>query len=327
MGAAFKAQPDVELVALSDTIETLRTKGQETFGVPLAYSDHITMLDDVRPDAIVVCGCNAMKADITEAAAKRGIHVCLDKPMSANLAQADRIMAAARASGIVVMVAYHPFFSESYRAVKAWVDGGLIGQVFLAKTSVGHAGPIEIGLSPYFSDWLLDAKRNGGGALIDEACYAISMFTDLFGRVAEVSCYTAQQGWRKYLPPDVEDNSVTILRFENGMLGAIDSKWGQIGRLPYMRSFHGTDGTILMGWEDAQLYSRVKHEGDKPDWQIFTWPRAPRNHEEAAHFVRLVREGKQATGAPGLELSRHVQEVIEAAYISAREGRSVKLPL
>ena len=327
MGSAFKAQPEVELVALSDVHEELRTKGQASFDIPVAYSDHLAMLDEIKPDAIVVCGDNAMKAGITEAAAERGIHVCLDKPMSANLAQADRILSAAKASGITVMVAYHPFFSPSYRSIRGWIDEGLIGQPFLAKASIGHGGPIEIGLSSFFSEWLLDARRNGGGAFVDEACYAISMFTDFFGRVAEISCYTTQQGWRKYLPADVEDNAVAILRFENGMLGMIDAKWGQVGRVPYGRSVHGTEGTIQMGFTDAQLYSRVKFPGSEPDWQNFDWPRGPRNHEEAAYFVNLLVQGTQATGAASLQWARHTQEVIEAAYISAREGRAIKLPL
>jgi len=82
-----------------------------------------------------------------------------------------------------------------------------------------------------------------------------------------------------------------------------------------------------MGFTDAQLYSRVKFEGDEPEWQTYDWPRAPRNHEEAAYFVNLLKQGAQATGAASLEWARHTQEVIEAAYISAREGRSIKLPL
>ncbi|MGI6374885.1 MAG: Gfo/Idh/MocA family protein [Anaerolineae bacterium] len=327
MGSAFKMQPEVELVALSDVHEELRDKGKSTFEIPLAYSDHLAMLDEVKPDAIVVCGDNAMKAGITEAAAERGIHVCLDKPMSANLAQADRIVSAVASSGILAMVAYHPYFGDSYQAIKGWVNEGRIGQPYLAKASIGHGGPIEIGLSSYFCEWLIDAERNGGGSFVDEACYAISMFTDFFGRVAEISCYTTQQGWRKYLPADVEDNAVAILRFENGMLGVIDAKWGQVGRVPYGRSVHGTEGTILMGFDDAQMFSRVKYSGDEPAWETFTWPRGPRNFQEAAYFVTMLKEKKQADGAASLAWSRHTQEVIEAAYISAREGRSIKLPL
>lgn len=327
MGAALKAQPGVDLVALSDVHEPLREKGKEELDITEAYGDHVQMLDRAKPDAILVCGDNAMKPGIVEEATKRGIHVYLDKPMAATLAGADRIVAAARAAGVVVMTAYHPAFSDSYNTIKGWIDDGRIGQVYLGNISIGHAGPIEIGLSEYFSEWLIDAKRNGGGSFIDEACYAVSMFTDFMGPVSEISCYTTQQGWRDYLPPDVEDNAVAILRFEQGMLGVIDAKWGQIGRTPYSRSFHGTEGTILMGWDDCQIYSRVEYAGDEPDWETVSWPRGPRNMSEAAYFVECVRKGRQPEGASSLEAARHTQEVIEAAYISAREGRSVKLPL
>jgi len=327
MGNAFKLQPEVDLVALSDVHQELRDKGQAEFGIPAAYSDHLGMMDEVKPDAIVVCGDNAMKADVTEAAAERGIHVCLDKPMSANLEQANRIVAAVDASGILAMVAYHPFFTDSYQSIKGWIDEGRIGQPYLAKASIGHGGPIEIGLSSYFCEWLIDAKRNGGGSFVDEACYAISMFTDWFGRVAEVSCYTTQQGWRDYLPADVEDNAVAILRFENNMLGMIDAKWGQVGRVQYGRSVHGTEGTVMIGYEDAQVFSRVKHSGSEPSWETVTWPRGVRNLQEAAYFVRMLEHKQTASGAASLEWSRHTQEVIEAAYISAREGCSIKLPL
>src|SRR5207249_9158095 len=52
---------------------------------------------------------------------------------------------------------------------------------------------------------------------------------------------------RDYLPSDVEDNSVAILRFASGALGVIDAKWGQVGPAPVRTSFHGTRGTLTNG--------------------------------------------------------------------------------
>ena len=77
-----------------------------------------------------------------------------------------------------------------------------------------------------------DKQRNGGGTFIDEACYLVDAFVDYLGPITEVSAFTTQMGHRDYLPPDVEDNSVAILRFANGALGVIDAKWGQIGPPP-----------------------------------------------------------------------------------------------
>src|SRR5205814_3480854 len=84
---------------------------------------------------------------------------------------------------------------------------------------------------------------------------------DTLGDVAEVSAFTSQMGHREYLPPDVEDNSVAILRFANGALGVVDSKWGQVGPAPIRASYHGDQGTLIVrdqaGPSSIELYSTV----------------------------------------------------------------------
>src|ERR1044071_6253953 len=73
-------------------------------------------------------------------------------------------------------------------------------------------------------------------------------------------------GHRGYLPPDVEDNSVAILRFANGALGVIDAKWGQIGPAPVRTSYHGVQGTITNGANGTELYSTTGPTGPE-DWE------------------------------------------------------------
>jgi predicted dehydrogenase len=137
--------------------------------------------------ALLVCGDNAGKADIAEAAARRGLHVYQDKPMAATLAQADRILRAAESSGITLMVAYHSAFSPTYDRVKQLIGAGPGthevggGSVYLARGVTGHAGPAEVGCSKYFCEWLFDPQRNGGGTFIDEACYLVDAFVDYLG--------------------------------------------------------------------------------------------------------------------------------------------------
>ncbi|MER3405399.1 MAG: hypothetical protein C4289_09800 [Chloroflexota bacterium] len=91
------------------------------------------MLDREELDAILVCCDNAAKADIAEAAARRGVHVYQDKPMAATLAQADRILRAVESSGITLMVAYHSAFNPVYDQVKQLLGAGAIGKVYLAR--------------------------------------------------------------------------------------------------------------------------------------------------------------------------------------------------
>src|SRR5207249_4291939 len=248
-------------------------RATQQWGLQRAYEDHAAMLEREELDALLVCGDNAGKAEIAEAAARRGIHVYQDKPMAATLAQADRILRAVESSGITLMVAYHSAFSPTYDRVKQLLGAGAIGSLYLARGVTGHAGPAEIGCSRYFCEWLFDKERNGGGTFIDEACYLVDGFVDYLGAVTEVSAFTAQMGHRDYLPADVEDNSVAILRFANGALGVIDAKWGQVGPAPVRTSFHGTRGTLTNGPNGTELYSTVS-PAVPADWEPMEAPPA-----------------------------------------------------
>jgi predicted dehydrogenase len=329
MGDAFAELARVEMVSAADPNEALRNRARSQWSLSNVYDDYRRMLEAERLDAIVVCSDNVTKVDVVEAAAAYGVHVCLDKPMSATLAQADRIIEIAEGAGITVMVAYHPYFTDRYRKAREWIRTGMIGQPFLARGMIGHAGPREVGLSPYFIEWLIDRERAGGGAFNDEAGYLIATFTDYFGPITEICAFMEHMSWRDYLPDDMEDNSVAIVRFANGALGVIDSKWGQIGRMPFNQSFHGSEGTILSGFDSMRVYSKkAVASPDLEGWiELPPVRRGSRAGDQAVHFLRAITEGMPPEGSVSLAGARHVQEVLEAAYISAKEGRVVKLPL
>lgn len=329
MARNLGALPTVELISGADPHEELRQEVKERFDLNTVYQDYRDMFEQEDVDAVLVCGDNASKGDIVEEAAKRRIHVYQDKPMAATLAQADRIVDAAEESGIKVMIAYHNYFRNSYSKIKDWLKDGKIGEVYLARATIGHAGPIEFGCSKYFCEWLFDKERNGGGTFIDEACYSVSALLDYLGPIEEVSSFMNQMGWRDYLPPDVEDNSVTILRFKNGVLGALDSKWGQIGPMPFRSSYHGGEGTIVVGRDELSLYSRTAMSSDIQGWVEIPVDREsrPDTGSEPEYFVNCLLEDKPIEGAVSPQGARATQEVIEAAYRSAETGEAVELPL
>ena len=361
MGDGLAALPEVELVAGAEPYAELRERATQQWGLQRTYADFDKMLAEENLDAILVCGDNASKADIAEAAARRKVHVYQDKPMAATLAQADRALRAAQESGITLMVAYHSAFNPAYDQVKGLIQGGAVGNLYLARGVTGHGGPVEYGCSKYFCEWLFDKQRNGGGTFIDEACYLVDGFVDYLGAITEVSAFTApivagvgngeSKRHRDYLPDDVEDNSVAILRFANGALGVIDAKWGQVGPAPVRTSFHGTRGTLTNGPNGTELYStaapHVPHDWEPIDVpagrgpggghataELKAW-RAPsgrdggagRGGREQRYFVDCLREGRPIEGASSPQVARDVQEVIEAVYQSAESGRAVQLPL
>jgi predicted dehydrogenase len=330
MGGNLAALSKVELVAGAEPNKDRAEEVCGRFGLNRVYDDYLKLFQAEELDAVLVCCDNATKADIVELAAKHQVHVYQDKPMSATLAQADRIVAAAEASGIKVMVAYHPVFFAAYGIVKEWLQEGAIGNLYLARAIIGHAGPKEVNCSNYFCEWLFNRQKNGGGTFVDEGCYSVSTMLDYVGPVSEICSFMSQIGYRDYLPPDVEDNSVIILRFANGALGLIDSKWGQIGPMPFGSSFHGTEGTILTGYDTGiRLFSRKVLPDPLQGWLELPFKREPRPGmgTEAEYFVNCVLENKPIEGPVSPREARATQEVIEAVYRSAETGRAVKLPL
>ena len=349
MGDGLAALPEVEMVAGADSYAELRERATKQWGLQRTYEDYTTLLEREEIDAILVCGDNASKAEIAEAAAQSGVHVYQDKPMAATLAQADRILRAVESSGITLMVAYHSAFDPLYEPIKRLLVQGAIGRLYLARGVTGHGGPIEFGCSRYFYEWLFDQERNGGGTFVDEACYLVDNFLDYFGPITEVSAFTAQIGHRDYLPADVEDNAVAIVRFANGALGTIDSKWGQVGPAPVRTSYHGTHGTVIRGPRMTELYSTADSALPN-DWDpidLSTLPvqgplstnlrgwRAPmserRSHgsggSEQRYFVDCLLNQHPIEGPTSPRVARDTQEVIEAVYRSAKLNQTIQLPL
>jgi predicted dehydrogenase len=349
MGDGLAALSEVELVAGAEPYTELRERATHQWRLQRTYADYESMLEREELDAILVCTDNASKADVAEAAAARRIHVYQDKPMAATLAQADRIIRAVETSGITLMVAYHSAFNPLYDQVKSLLGAGAIGNVYLARGVTGHGGPVEFGCSKYFCEWLFDRQRNGGGTFVDEACYLIDGFLDYLGSVTEVSAFTAQIGYRDYLPANVEDNAVAILRFASGALGVVDSKWGQVGPAPVRTSYHGSRGTLINGPAGSELYSTAE-PASPAGWELLDLTgrpghgRTPANLRgwrapagpipgsgsggaEQRYFVDCLLNGRPIEGAASPRVARDAQEVIEAAYRSADSGQSIRLPI
>src|SRR4029453_205374 len=81
MGDGLAALPEVELVAGAEPYRELRDRATQQWNLQRTYEDFHTLLDREELDAILVCGDNASKADVAEAAAQRKVHLYQDKPM------------------------------------------------------------------------------------------------------------------------------------------------------------------------------------------------------------------------------------------------------
>jgi len=134
---------------------------------------------------------------------------------------------------------------------------------------------------------------------------------------------------------DCEDNTVTIVEFENGVTAVAEDSWARHGGMDDHIEVYGTEGVSyasLFQGNSAQTYSlngydyAAEKAGSTKGWTFTVFEEAFNQGypHELQHFVDCVRNDKEplVTGEDG----RAVLEMIYAAYASARSGQKVTLP-
>ena len=318
----FAKLPGVTLVGAADPNRPLREKIRKEFGVEKTFADAEELFDRVPADAVLVCSSNAGGVPIVEAAAKRGLHCMVEKPMAHTAAGAKRMADAARKHGTRLMINWPIAWWPSFAGALERVENGEIGHVFHARIHMAHQGPKEAGCTPYFYGWLYDAKQNGAGALVDYCCYGAAVMATLFGRPKQV-LGTAGTLAKKKFP--VDDNALVVGLWPNRTALA-QASWTQNPDYHEM-TFLGTDGTLETS-RGKLIKTRTKPE-DYSHWgaermnaKSLPLPRFGRGRRNGPdHFVHCLRTGAPFLKLCSAEVGLLAQEILEAGLKSDRSGR------
>ncbi len=312
--------PNAEVVAAADPNEPLRAKIKETHGVESLYESWEEMIDKEDLDIVQAASENSTAADIVEAAAARGLHVVSEKPMSARLSQADRMLAAAQDAGIVLMINWPSQWSPAFQTMTRLIEEGAIGELFYYKYRSAHNGPKEIGCSEYFWKWLYDEAKNGAGALMDYCCYSAAMNAYFLG--LPKSCVGIRSVLVKDYPiPD--DNAMILMKYEHAF-GVAEACWTQKVKTEDPNPIaYGTEGMI--GIKGGKVVIRTPDEPEERAIEPDEIPDGRRSGPE--HFIHCIETGEEVMGHANAVVSRNAQEILEAGLISADTGQEVKIPV
>ncbi len=291
------------------------------------FTDYRELLADPEIEAVAINAPNSLHCEMTVAAAAAGKHVLCEKPLCVTLAEADRMIAACREAGVVLMYAEELLFTPKYVKAKEMADHGAFGKVHLIKQSEKHFGP--------HSDWFWDVERSGGGALFDLGCHGIAFAHWFLGRPRIQSVLSHLGTYVHGAKTLCDDEAVTIVTFEGGAFAVIENSWAKRGGMDDRIEVYGEGGltlaNLLMGnalttYSEYGVGYAVEKAPTSTGWlyPVFeeTW-----NYgfpQEMQHFARCVRglATCQSTGEDG----RAVLEAVYAAYASAGLGRRVDLP-
>jgi len=310
--------PNAELVAAADPNEPLRTKMKKERGVKALYADWREMIEKEALDIVQLTVENSAGADVLEAVAPKGIHVVCEKPMSATLAQADRMLKAAEDAGTTLLINWPIAWYPAVRTAHRLASEGAIGQVFQARVRMAHCGPKELGCSEYFYGWLYDAEKNGAGALMDYCCYGAAFCRSLLGMPKAV------QGVAACLVKEdfpVDDNASIFMIYDKDF-AITEASWTQVPSYHDMEIL-GSEGTLIT--DAGKLWIATKDRKEKAPADLDDLPEGEHNGPE--YLVHCLETGKAPEGMCNARNCRDAQEILEAGLISAREGRRIDLPI
>lgn len=205
--------PDVELVAIADVNLGAARELASILHVPRVEQDYTALLDDPTIDAIAIASWTETHVPIIEQAAARGKHLFCEKPISLDLAQTDHALAAVERAGIKLQIGFNRRFDADFARVRELIAAGRIGTPNLVHITSRDPAPPS-----------MEYVRVSGGMFLDMTIHDFDMARFLIGsEIREVYAVGAVRIDPMFGALGDIDTAVTVLQFENGVIGTIDN--------------------------------------------------------------------------------------------------------
>ncbi len=307
---------DVEPKALKDAVAASKAQG---------YTSLTALLRESDADAVVLATPSGLHAEQTIQAAGAGLHVITEKPMATRWRDGQGMVTACDAAGVRLFVVKQNRRNATLQLLKRAVDKKRFGRIYMVSIHVFWSRPqAYYDSARWRGTWEFD-----GGAFMNQASHYIDLLDWLVGPIESVQAYTAT------LARDiqVEDTGVMSVRWRSGALGSVS-----VTMLAYPKNLEGSitilgeKGTVRLG---GVAVNEIQHWAfDQPDEDDTKVKDATYQTTSVYGFghplyydnVIKVLRGEADPETDGREGLRSL-EVLIAAYLSARDGRRVSLPL
>ena len=319
---------DIRIVGVAEPNRELaqRYADQHGFSMEKVFPSLEALIAEKSPEAVTAFGTIFDHLSVVETCAPQGIHVMVEKPLAVSLDHARKMAELARKHDIRLLTNYETTWYPTHHRAYELVHGeAAIGPIRKVVVRDGHKGPKKIGVDAEFLEWLTDPERNGGGALMDFGCYGANLMTWLMEGQKPLSVTAITQQLQPENNPEVEDEAIILLQYQEAV-AVIHASWNwPIGRKDL--EIYGLTG-VLYADNRNQLRRRMSEGYDGYTEEAFTLAERAAPLDDPFSYFRAVIEG---TAEPGpfdlssLENNLLVMEILDAARRSAASGRTIKL--
>lgn len=319
--AALASLPESQFVAVCDQSADRAAAFAERFQVQ-AFTNIHALLRDVRPQALLIGTPHPLHAAPTLAAAEAGVHVLVEKPLAATLADCDAMIAAAHRAGVRLGVISQRRFYEPVRRMKEAIDAGKIGRPILGVFEMfSWRDQAYYQSDPWRGRW----DTEGGGVLVNQSPHMLDLLQWFMGDIEEI---TGTWGNLNHPYIEVEDTALAMLRFKNGGLGSVVSSLSQKPGLWTRVHVHGSNGASVGVETDrgATFVAGVSDIAEPPLNDVWTIPgEEHRLAEFQAEDRARFRQVNATTHYHALQIQDFLRAILKERppLVTGEDGRTV----
>ena len=323
-GEAFhQHKDDIEVVAVCDIDENALEKAKDKYQVP-GYRQLKELLINEQLDVVSLCTPSGLHSAQAIMAANAGVHVISEKPMATRWSDGLDMVKACDDACVRLFVVKQNRRNTTLQLLKRAVDEKRFGKIHMVHLNVFWSRPQEYyDRAKWCGTWEFD-----GGAFMNQASHYVDLMEWLIGPVADVQCMTST-----HRNIEVEDTGVINVRWRNGALGSM-----AVTMCTYPKNLEGSitilgeKGTVKVG---GVAVNEIQ-EWDFEEPASYDTEIAAANYETTSVYgfghplyygnVIETLRGEAEAETDGREGLKSL-ELLIAAYLSARDGKTVSLPL
>jgi UDP-N-acetyl-2-amino-2-deoxyglucuronate dehydrogenase len=314
--AEFVGVCDIDRNAVQQAAAESGAKGYERLPQLLAESN---------ADVVVLATPSGLHPEQTIQIAESRRHVMTEKPMATRWQDGKRMVAACDVAGVRLFVIKQNRRNTTLRLLKRAVDKKRFGRIYMVNINVFWSRPQSYyDSAKWRGTWEFD-----GGAFMNQASHYVDLLDWLIGPIESVQAYTATLARNI----QVEDTGVMNVRWRSGALGSVN-----VTMLTYPKNLEGSitilgeKGTVRVGGialNEIQQWEFAERDDDDAEVKNATYQtNSVYGFGHALYYDNVIKvlRGECEPDTDGREGLRSL-EVLIAAYLSARDGRRVPLPL
>ncbi|TDE84760.1 Gfo/Idh/MocA family oxidoreductase [Deinococcus sp. S9] len=346
---------------IAEVNEDLARTAAERFGFQHSTGDWRQVIEDPNIQVVDIATPNNSHAEIAIAAAQAGKHILCEKPLAPTVQEARAMYEAVKKAGVVNMVAFNYRRTPAVALAKKYIGEGRIGRVlsfrgtYLQDWSADPNGPLS---------WRFQKAVAGSGTLGDIGTHVVDLARYLVGEISAVNAMMhtyiperpLQSGGADRLGAseknasgpkgkvDVDDEVITLLRFENGAVGSLEATrnaWGRNNHITF--EIHGTEGSIFFNYErrdELQVFFNSDPADARGFRTVYTGPAHPYGEAlwpipalgigygetkiiECHDLFKAIVEGGSVS--PNFEDGYKIELIADAIQRSAQQRREVEV--